>query len=96
MEYEFLDEKNWKKEPFKLKDGVDLSTVDWDEEIRQMINLNDRLSATIDKWTKIFESQPPRPEGRGLQQPSPFKVSPNQLKRLAWVTSNGEWLDKTT
>ena len=34
--------------------------------------------------------QPPRPKGRGLQEPSPFKVSPNQLKRLAWVTNNGE------
>jgi hypothetical protein len=55
MEYEFLDEKNWKKEPFKLREGVDPSTVDWDEEIRQMIKLRDGLRMTIQKVHKIFE-----------------------------------------
>lgn len=36
MKYEFLDEKNLKKEPVKLKDDINPSTVDWKEEIRQM------------------------------------------------------------
>ena len=54
------------------------------------------LFATLSLFLLLNTSQPPRPKGRGLQQPSPFMVSPNQLKRLAWVTSNGEWLDKTT
>lgn len=55
MKYEFLDEKNLKKEPFKLKDGVDPATVDWEEERRQLIDLNNRLDNTIDKLIKIFE-----------------------------------------
>jgi hypothetical protein len=35
-------------------------------------------------------SQLPLSKGSGLQKPYLFRESPNQLKRLAWITSNGE------
>ena len=61
MKYEFLDEKNLKKEPFKLKDGINPATVDWEEERRQLIDLNYRLDNTIYKLIKIFERKENRP-----------------------------------
>jgi hypothetical protein len=57
MKYEFLDEKNLKKEPFKLKDGIDPATVDWEKEIQELIKLRDGLRSTIQKVHKIFEKR---------------------------------------
>jgi hypothetical protein len=55
MKYEFLDEKNLKKEPFKLKEGVDPATVDWQEELRKLTVICDGLQQMNEKLVKIFE-----------------------------------------
>jgi hypothetical protein len=55
MQYEFLDKKNLKKEPFDLKEGVDPATVDWKEEIKQMTEIRDGIREMRIKLVKALE-----------------------------------------